>query len=312
MSNELIICNCGGNLKCEKNKDEMSCSSCGLSFGYESGILSMLSEPDDFYEGVYLSHVKYSPKSENAFRLIPLWLINSGFLWAVRKHVPYGSTVVELGCGSGVKFFGEKYKMYGCDVSFGSLLRLRGVYENLVQADATSRLPFKDNSVDAIVSSFFWEHITEQNKSLILSECKRILKPGGKVIFLYDVETQNPLIRHFKSSNLELYQELFINGDGHIGYHSPKENAKIFKASGLDVISQNGFEKTPFQSASTSAKLLAFGGRYKFFVKVMTWFDKKPFYYFYTAFLRLIDCSIGKTLPKSWARIELSILEKIE
>lgn len=47
-------------------------------------------------------------------------------------------------------------------------------------------------------------------KPNILRECQRILKPGGKIVFLYDVETENPLICRYKYSNRPLYNKLFI------------------------------------------------------------------------------------------------------
>lgn len=54
-------------------------------------------------------------------------------------------------------------------------------YEKVdVVADITTRLPFQDCIVDAIILSNVLEHMP--NPAFILSECFRILKPGGVVI----------------------------------------------------------------------------------------------------------------------------------
>jgi hypothetical protein len=57
----------------------------------------------------------------------PLWLINSGYPWMVRHFVPPGATVVELGCAGGVRYFGQRYRMVGCDLSFSSLKKMRAL-----------------------------------------------------------------------------------------------------------------------------------------------------------------------------------------
>ena len=45
--------------------------------------------------------------------------------------------------------------------------------------DARNKMPFKDNQIDLIYSSHFLEHLTNKELFTHLSECYRILKPGG-------------------------------------------------------------------------------------------------------------------------------------
>ena len=163
----LFICTCGYVLENKETKSS-NCEGCGRNYSFVNGVLVFLEEKDKFYEGVYVNQIKYLPRSEKIFHVLPLWLVNSGYLWAVRKYVEFGGTILELGCGSGVRYFGKKYEMYGCDLSFGSLEKLRGIYAWLIQADASEGIPIADNSVDAIVSSFFWEHVTVEQKERIL------------------------------------------------------------------------------------------------------------------------------------------------
>ena len=166
--------------------------------------------------------------------------------------------VVELGCAGGVRYFGLRYHAVGCDLSFASLKRVEG-YEQRVQADASVCIPLPNNSVDAVVSSYFWEHIPPEVKPRILSEASRILRPNGKLIFLYDLETKNPLIRHFKLKDPTLYERLFIAGDGHFGYQHSVENLTIFEQAGFRISEHYGMEKTWLLSPSAYSKLAQFG-----------------------------------------------------
>lgn len=267
-----------------------------------------IDRPDEFYEGAYENKVYFLPRSERPWHAWPLWLINSGYLWTVRRFVPPGATVVELGCAGGVRYFGRRYRMVGCDLSLSSLKKLE-FYERRVQADATVCIPLPDDSVDAVVSSYFWEHISPEVKPHLLSEMNRILRPGGKLIFLYDVETKNPLIRHYKEKDQVLYERLFIAGDGHLGYQRPGENLAIFIEAGFRVVKHRGMEKTWLSSPSAYTKLAQFGtagGR------LLAWASRlgqQPFFYPYTALMRLIDTLICPWLPADWARIDLVVCE---
>lgn len=51
----------------------------------------------------------------------------------------------------------------------------------VVQADIAKGLPFDDASVDAIWSSHFLEHLADVEVIPVLKECKRVLRPGGKL-----------------------------------------------------------------------------------------------------------------------------------
>jgi SAM-dependent methyltransferase len=267
-----------------------------------------LDQPNDFYEGTYQSTTLFLPQSERARHVWPLWLVNSGYPWTVRHFVPPDATVVELGCAGGVRYFGQRYRMVGCDLSFSSLRKVE-FYEGRVQANAAVCIPLPDNSVDAVVSSYFWEHILPEVKPRILSEIKRILRSGGKLIFLYDVETKNPVIRHYKAKDQALYERLFIEGDGHFGYERPLDNLARFEKAGFCIIEHKGMEKTWLLSPSANTKLAQFGA---FGSRLLRWASRlgqKPFFYPYTALMRIIDTLICPWLPADWARIDLVVCE---
>ena len=138
------------------------------NYPVSENVVVFLPEVDKFYEGAYLNRVKYLPKYENWFTLFPLWLINSGFMWEVRKQFNPGSLILELGCAAGVDYFGRRYRMIGLDLSFKSLKGLNN-YVCGLQADAT-KIPLADKSVDGIISSYFWEHIPGELKDRMLEE----------------------------------------------------------------------------------------------------------------------------------------------
>lgn len=287
----------------------LSCAGCGRQYPIQDGVVCTLDRPDDFYEGAYENQVHFLPRSEKPWHAWPLWLINSGYLWTVRGFVPAGSIVVELGCAGGVRYFGQRYHMVGCDLSFSSLRKLE-LYERRVQSDAAVCIPLPDGSVDAVVCSYFWEHISPAVKPNILRECQRILKLDGKLVFLYDVETANPLIRRFNQDNGPLYEKLFIDGDGHLGYQRPAENLAIFEAAGFRVVEHQGMEKTWLQSPSAYTKLAQFGtGAGRLFAWASR-LGQQPFFYPYTALMRLVDALICPWLPADWARIDLVVCEK--
>lgn len=288
------------------------CLVCGACYPLVRGVLHLLRESDGFYEGHYHNHVAYLPRGEAPWQAWPLWLINSGYVWQVRRQVPAGGRVVELGCAGGVAYFGRRFDMIGCDLSRGSLEKTAAIYETCLWADARARIPVADGTIDAVVSSFFWEHVAPLDKSRVLGECRRVLRPGGKLIFLYDVATDNPLIRRYRRRQPARYRELFIDGDGHLGYQTSAENRTLFGAAGLEVVEQRGLEKTPLQPASVYTKLAAMSGRGARLFHAAEALGRAPLFHPYTALLRAVDTTLSRRLPAGWARIELTTCQKPE
>lgn len=49
--------------------------------------------------------------------------------------------------------------------------------------DLSRRLPYRDESVDAIYSGHLIEHMSPTNAGAMLAECRRVLRPGGRIRF---------------------------------------------------------------------------------------------------------------------------------
>lgn len=285
------------------------CLKCSAIYPLAHGAYKFLLVNDDFYEGAYKNATKFIPKSENFFHTWPLLIINSGWIWHIRSNVPKGALVVELGCASGVKYLGQRYRMIGCDLSLQSLAPL-DFYNYKLQIDGSVDLPIRSESVDAVVSSYFWEHIQPEKKTQILKECHRILKPGGRIIFLHDVETFNPLIKFFKQKDINRYHKEFIDGDGHFGYESYKDNFEKFELMGFKVLKSKCMEKFIFQSPSTYEKLSSFQGLLAKFFHKIKFIQNPPFFYIYSIFLRVADSFMCIFLPDSWGRIQIIVAKK--
>ncbi len=287
-----------------------SYQSADKTFEQQDGVVRFLEKTDDFYEGAYTATVKWLPKSERWYDIAPLWLLCSNYVWQVRKHIAAKSTVLEVGCGGGIAYFGQRYNMIGLDLSFGSLKCCPDSYVGKLQCDAT-QLPVQSNSVDAVISAFFWEHIPPNVKPLMLQEFYRVLKPGGKLLFFYDIETQNKVIGKIKQKDMAFYQKEFLDHDGHLGYQTPSENSHAMTANGFQIIENIGVEKTVFQSASVFEKLSKLGGASGVWSKIVLRIVRLPVVNkLYFALIIWADKSIGSWLPLERARMLMTIAKK--
>ena len=104
-----------------------------------------------------------------------------------------GERVVDLGCGTGrslpplVHAAGESGWVAGVDLSENMLAETRAFLNRqdmpkaaaLCQADAI-HLPFPSGSLDAVFTSFTLELFDTPEIPVVLAECRRVLRPGGR------------------------------------------------------------------------------------------------------------------------------------
>ena len=285
------------------------CSRCEARYPVENGVVRFLSDTDSFYEGRYLNTIRFIPRHESALYAWPLWQIDSGYIWAARAHVPAGGTVVEVGCASGIAYFAHRYRVIGVDLSFASLARIAGLYDTCLQADSTRALPLPDGSIDGVFSSFVWEHISPDLKPRALEQFARVLRPGGKLVFLYDVESDGPLFRYMKRRDRDLYREVLIDREGHAGWQTPDENRALFEGHGFKVLEHRGKEKLLIAPAMYD-KLREFGGWMRPLAELGCRFRSAPGYYVYNGFIRILDETLCRVLPDRWSRVMVTVCEK--
>ena len=116
-----------------------------------------------------------------------------------------GEVILELGFGTGhcisaiAKAVGDSGKVYGIDISEGMMgitsgrLAKAGLSERaeLTCRDATA-LPYPDNFFDAVFMSFTLELFDTPVIPVVLQQCKRVLKDGGRICVVAMSGSTNP------------------------------------------------------------------------------------------------------------------------
>jgi demethylmenaquinone methyltransferase/2-methoxy-6-polyprenyl-1,4-benzoquinol methylase len=135
-----------------------------------------------------------------------------------KLDITEGETVLEIGFGTGdallslAKGVGESGLLYGIDISEGMLevaqakLDKAGLSNrtNLILGDA-SKLPFEDNFFNALFMSFTLELFDTPEIPVLLHECKRVLKTGGRlgVVAISDTGNVNFMMKMYKWAHVK-------------------------------------------------------------------------------------------------------------
>lgn len=140
----------------------------------------------------------FFPKRHRAGRESPEAYSQAQLEWAVKSYAFYadkisldGKTVLDAGCGPGGKtlFFAGKgcSKIIGADIDESHIAHANKFLQKqnapnveYIVADL-SQIPFPNDSFDIIFLNDVFEHIERPILSKVLAECKRVLKPGGKI-----------------------------------------------------------------------------------------------------------------------------------
>jgi ubiquinone/menaquinone biosynthesis C-methylase UbiE len=108
----------------------------------------------------------------------------------VFQLIPSGSTVLEVGIGTGknISYYGKDVHVVGIDFSKGMLDKAREKAKDLPEKEVellqmdVAKLDFPDNHFDFVVSTCVFCTVPDPMGGV--KEIKRVLKPGGKMIFL--------------------------------------------------------------------------------------------------------------------------------
>jgi len=108
------------------------------------------------------------------------------WLKKVLDRLPPGSSVLDLGCGSGVPAdieISKEHQVTGVDISQTqiSLARQNNPAGNYLHGDAGS-VEFGASSFDAVVSFYTLEHIPREEHETILRRIHQWLRPGGLLL----------------------------------------------------------------------------------------------------------------------------------
>jgi ubiquinone/menaquinone biosynthesis C-methylase UbiE len=140
----------------------------------------------------YLSYkFEDSENFVSTFDELPLWSASFGLLLLKHLELKPNLTVVDIGSGAGFPLLelagrlGKSAKLYGVDPWKNANERARQKIKNYGLANvelfesSAEKIPLENNSADLIVSNLGINNF--ENPPVIFKECRRVLKPGGKL-----------------------------------------------------------------------------------------------------------------------------------
>jgi ubiquinone/menaquinone biosynthesis C-methylase UbiE len=148
-------------------------------------------------------------------------------MW-VYDNVRAGSTVLDLGCGSGMLALLKRkgVTLVGVDLSAEAAMAVRrNGYDESFKAELT-QLPFSDSSFDYVVSLDVLGHVEFGEKDRVLSEIKRVLKLDGVTMHGIECIDRSRQRDYSQMSDDELHR--FVEVDGHVGLEEEHEHAARF------------------------------------------------------------------------------------
>lgn len=114
------------------------------------------------------------------------------------RHEPSAKRLLHLGCGDGHKTEALRrlgFEVCGIDINRQSIeiAKRNYAFVDFVRGSA-EKLPFEDSSIDA---TFSFSVLQLVDKRRVVSECKRVLKPGGRAVFIENLDG-NPWARGYR------------------------------------------------------------------------------------------------------------------
>jgi cyclopropane fatty-acyl-phospholipid synthase-like methyltransferase len=199
-------------------------------WGWNMAVERRLEQPDAFYEGRFGGRVSLSARDkENWIGRLKLRTAYFGYLSQILRYVPPGAKVLEIGSAAGMQVLGDTYEVTAIDLSATSLESAPKNYKRLIQANVLEH-DFPDGSWDAVISSFFFEHLEPSQKRPFLKKVRNWLRVGGFTTMLYDTLSAAPWFERLRSSPAD-WQRWFVEEAGHVGLESPKDNFAHFHAA---------------------------------------------------------------------------------
>lgn len=130
---------------------------------------------------------------------------------SVKTEIIEKKICLDLGCGQN-KITTEIAKTQ-CNFDVNEILGVdfvKGEGIDIVHDLTKIPYPFKDNSIDAIFSSHFVEHLDGHERAKFMEECYRILKPGGKMRLIHPYGNSCRAVQDFTHKWPPIVQESYL------------------------------------------------------------------------------------------------------
>jgi SAM-dependent methyltransferase len=147
-----------------------------------------------------------------------------------------GATVLDMGCGAGHASFAvapHAKEVVAYDIAAPMLATVaaaakdRGLGNIRTQQGAAEKLPFDDHTFDWVISRMSAHHW--HDVAAALAEVRRVLKPGGKVLFIDIAGIDHALLdTHIQAIEL-------LRDGSHIRDYRADEWIALFKAAGFEA-----------------------------------------------------------------------------
>ncbi len=131
----------------------------------------------------------------------------------ISRHVPLGSKILDIGCGTGRlcnALIQDGYAAYGTD----PYIVASGLDPRRYREGTCDQLPFETGSFDAACAFDVFEHVDD---IAALQECRRVLRPGGLLLVSVPAfpvlwSERDTVAGHKRRYTRPMLKSLFANG----------------------------------------------------------------------------------------------------
>ncbi len=156
------------------------------------------------------------------------------YLHAIEVNVPARGEILEFGCGGGDAFIPSRFRATGLDIDFEAARSVGQCYQHSINANVCA-LPFRSSSFDAVASSFVLEHLPLREAESGLGEIHRVLRSGGVLICLCDLDCDHPMLAVLRRFYPGAYCETFVEVPGHWGLRRESAWARLLEEAGFET-----------------------------------------------------------------------------
>ncbi len=140
-------------------------------------------------------------KHKISFYDIFMFPFEAGFIKKKRAALIANASgkVVEIGFGTGANYRFYDFNSVDSIIAYDISLRPKDLENVTFMEGNAEKLPFADNSVDTVVATLLLCSVFETQQAL--AEIYRVLKPGGKYIFIEHIRPQKGMGKFFDVLN---------------------------------------------------------------------------------------------------------------